>query len=252
MNDTLNTIHSLATTHGSFTDRPVAREDLEAVVQASLRAATASSRQSYSLVVVEDSQIIRSLCGYNGSAAIVYCVDYNRLIDTAAALGEQFTVNGIMDFIAGSTDTILAAQTGVIAAQSLGLDSLLTNGIHRGDIRRVYGLLNLPKQYCVPLIMLVLGYGTQRASLHGRLGGDGIVHHGGYRRITEERAREIINAYGRKENRLGLDGYWQSDGFANYFDWFLHGWIRADPEQAEIFESLLREQGFLSQHAAHQ
>ena len=246
MNETLKTIHSLTTTHGDFTDRPVRPEDLEAIVQASLRAANASSRQCYSLIAVEDRQTIFKLCGYNGAAAIVYCVDYNRLVDTAAFLGEKYSVDGFMDFITGSTDTILAAQTGAIAARSLGVDSLFTNGIHRGDISRVYNILNLPDQYCVPLIMLVLGYREQPRQPRGRLDGAGVVHHGEYRRITKARATEITGLYDEKENRLGIDSDWSSSGYEHYLDWFFNEWTHSDPQRGLLFETLLREKGFLS------
>jgi nitroreductase len=245
MNETMKTIHSLATTHGNFTKKPVSTGDLEAVVQASLRAATASARQSYSLVVVEDNQMIRQLCGYNGAAAIVYCVDYNRLLDTAGFIGENYEVSGILDFITGSTDTILAAQSGVVAAKSLGLDSLLTNGIHRGDVHRVFKLLNLPDKYCMPLIMLVLGYGEHPAQPRGRLDGPGVVHREQYTRIGGARAEEIIADYDNDENLLGLNSNWAEEGRKNYFDWFFNVWTHNDPKQAIIFEDLLRETGFL-------
>lgn len=244
MNPTLQTIHSLATTHGTFTKKPVSPEDLEAVVQASLRAATASARQSYSLIVVEDREKIRALCGYSGPAAIVYCVDYNRLLDTADYLHEKYEVNGIADFITGSTDTILAAQSGVIAARSLGIDSLLTNGIHRGDLHRAFQLLDLPEKYCMPLIMLVLGVGEHPAKPRGRLNGNGIVHRGKYSRISVARAQEIVLEYDNRENRLGLDG-WKADEYEHYFGWFFNSWTHTDPKHAENFEELLREKGFL-------
>lgn len=245
MNPTLLTIHSLATTHGAFTDRSVNPGDLEAVIQASLRAATASARQSYSLVVVEDTPTIRKLCGYAGAAGIVYCVDYNRLLDTSARLGEKYEVNGFMDFITGSTDTILAAESGAVAAKSLGLDYMFTNGIHRGNLNRVYDILGLPEKYCVPLIMLVLGYAEHSPIPRGRLGGDGVVHRGRYARISGERADEIVRIYDDKDNRLGLADDWRSKGYEHYIEWFCREWTHTDPRQAEAFEQLLRRQGFL-------
>lgn len=245
MNPTLQTIHSLATTHGTFTDRPVNAEALEAVIQASLRAATASARQSYSLVVVEDTPTIRKLCGYAGAAGIVYCVDYNRLLDTTACLGEKYEVNGFMDFITGSTDTVLAAESGAVAAKSLGLDYMFTNGIHRGDVNRVYDILGLPDRYCVPLIMLVLGYAEHSPAPRGRLGGEGVVHRGRYARISGERADEIVRMHDDRDNRLGLASDWRSKGYEHYYEWFCREWTHTDPRQAEAFEQLLRRQGFL-------
>lgn len=245
MNETLKTIHSMATTHGTFTDKAVSPEDLEAVAGASLRAATASAAQNYSLITVEDTQTIRKLCGYVSPAAIVYCVDCNRTLDVAAYLGEKSETGGIVPFITYSVDTVLAAQNGAIAAKSLGLDYMFTNGIHRGDIGRVYELLGLPAKYCVPLIMLLIGYAQNPAAPRGRLGGPGIVHRGKYGRISRERAEEIVAEYGKKENRLGLDVYWHSQNFTNYFDWFFNEWLRAVPGHSYDFEELLRRAGFL-------
>ena len=77
-------------------------------------------------------------------------------------------------FVTGSTNTILAAQTAVIAAKSLGIDSLLTNGVHRGDMERLWEMLGLPRQYCFPLIALVLGYAAKEPAYQkGRLSGPG-------------------------------------------------------------------------------
>ena len=85
-NETLETIHSLRSTHGNFTEQEVSDEDFQAILAAAVRAANASARQSYSIVVVEDSALIKQLCGYVGSKGLVFCVDYTRIIDTAELL----------------------------------------------------------------------------------------------------------------------------------------------------------------------
>ena len=161
MNEVIKAIHSLRTIHGNFTEKEVTDDDLLTVIDACTRAANASARQSYSIIAVREKEVMKKLCGYAGSVGLVFCVDYNRIVDTAKYLNVSFEVNGMVDFITGSTDTILATQTAVIAAKSLGIDSILTNGIHRGDMKRVYKLLDLPENYCFPLIMAVFGYSNQ-------------------------------------------------------------------------------------------
>ena len=163
MNETCKTIHSLRTTHGNFSEQAISSEDLQTILNACVRAANASARQSYSIVVVEDKAVMKKVCGFVGSKALLFCADYNRLIDTAAHLGHGFAADGVVPFVTASTDTILAAQTAAIAARSLGIDSLFTNGIHRGDMSRVYELLDLPEAHCFPLIMLVLGYANRES-----------------------------------------------------------------------------------------
>jgi len=224
-NETLETIHSLRSTHGNFTEQEVSDEDLRTILDAAVRAANASARQSYSIVVVEDRELIKKLCGYEGSKGLVFCVDYTRIIDAAEHLGHTSSAEGTTPFITGSIDTVLVAQTAAIAARSLGIDSLFTNGIHRGDMSRVYALLDLPEEHCFPLIMLVLGYADQEPETpKGRLGGAGVVHWNKYHRLTPGELDELIQAYDDPDAHLALNNTWQEQGMDHYLDWFYPVW----------------------------
>ena len=224
-NETLKTIHSLRSTHGNFTEREVSDEDVQTIIGAAVRAANASARQSYSIVVVEDRALIKQLCGYVGSKGLVFCVDYTRIIDAAEHLGHSFSAEGTTSFVTGSIDTILVAQTAAIAAQSLGIDSLFTNGIHRGDMSRVYELLDLPRQHCFPLIMLVLGYADHEPEhLKGRLGKAGVVHWSKYHRLTPDELDELVQTYDDPDAHLVLGDAWREQGMDHYLDWFYTVW----------------------------
>jgi len=133
-------------------------DKLETIIDACVRAANASNMQSYSIVVSREEAKIQKLTGYRGNCLLLYCADYNRLFDAARHLGHDFYADNIEAFITSSTNAILAAQTAVIAARSMGIDSLLTNGIHRGNTERLWDILELPQQGCFPLIALMLGY----------------------------------------------------------------------------------------------
>ena len=173
-NATLGTIHDLHSTHGNFSDRQVPEDALQAVLQASVRAANASNMQSYSIVVVRDPALMKQLCGYAGSRLLLYCVDFNRLKASAAHLGLPYHPDSVEELVTACVNTTLAAQTAVVAARSLGVDSLITNGIHRGDMERVWKLLDLPETLCFPLLAVVLGYATEQPKLRkGRLSGAG-------------------------------------------------------------------------------
>jgi nitroreductase len=225
MNETCKTIHGLRSTHGDFSERAISREDLQMILDACVRTANASARQSYSIVVVEDRAVMKKLCGYAGSRALLFCADYNRIVDAAAHLGHSFAADGVVPFVTASTDTILAAQTAAIAARSLGIDSLFTNGIHRGDIRRVYELLDLPETYCFPLIMLVLGYANQEPDhLKGRLSDVGVVHWGKYHRPTSKELDELVQQYDDAANHLALGQAWKAQGLAHSLDLFYTVW----------------------------
>ncbi|MBW1804266.1 MAG: nitroreductase family protein [Deltaproteobacteria bacterium] len=248
MNETIKTIHHLRTIHGDFSSREIDDEALKVILDASVRAANASARQSYSIVVVRDRKIMQELCGYQGSRALIYCVDYNRIIDTAKHLKHSFEVSGIVPFVTGTTDTILAAQTAAIAARSMGIDLMFTNGIHRGDINRVYDILELPKKYCFPLIALILGYPNQEPDHQkGRLNGPGVVHYEKYRKATKEDLYELVAQYDDLEKHMGLDNTWRKQGLDHYLDWFYTIWSTrgGPPEGRSQMAEILEQMGFM-------
>jgi len=247
MNDTLKTIHSLRSAHG-YSSQEITDEDLKFILDACVCAANASARQSYSIVVVEDRNLMKKLSGFAGSKALVFCVDYNRIIDVAEHLGHQYSVDGVIPFVTGSTDTILAAQTATIAAKSLGIDSVFTNGIHRGDMTRVYELLGLPEKYCFPLIMLVLGYPQEEPSYRkGRLSGLGVVHYGKYHRAVADELEVLVQQYDDPEKHLGLNNTWKQKGLDHYLDWFYTVWSTRGGKKegkSQMYE-ILERIGFL-------
>jgi nitroreductase len=247
MNATLQTLHSLRTIHGNFSSKEIQQEDLNTILDACVRAANASARQSYSIIVIEDKELMKKLCGYGGSKALLFCVDYTRIIDVAAHLDYDFYLDGVTHFVTGSVDTAIAAQTAVIAAKSLGIDSLLTNGIHRGDMTRVYDLLNLPKKGCFPLIMLVLGYPKEEPEFSkGRLRGAGVIHHGMYRRATPEEQQALVQQYDDPEQHLGLLDFWKKEEFEHYLDWFYVKWsgVGKKPQGISQMCEILKNIGF--------
>ena len=230
MNATLETIGRLRTIHGDFTSDSIPEEDLNTILEAGFRAANASNRQSYSIVVVRDRQKMKELTGYEGAVTLVYCVDFNRLQDMAQRLGHTQELRGIQALITGCVDTSLVAQTSVIAARSLGIDSLLTNGIHRGELDRVYRILDLPRTLCFPLVALVLGRPNHEPEhLRGRLTGPGVIHEESYQHATTEQIDQIIERFDDPESRLGAGVPWKEKGFPHFLDWFFGVWSTRAP-----------------------
>ncbi len=69
MNETLKTIASLASIHGGFLEREISEEDLTVILESCTKAANASGRQAYSIIVLSDQDKMHSLFGYRGSRA---------------------------------------------------------------------------------------------------------------------------------------------------------------------------------------
>ena len=246
MNETLRTIHSLRTIHGNFSRREVTKQDLQIILEAAMRAANASARQSYSIVVLEDRGEMKKL-GYQGSKALVFCVDYTRIRDAAEFLRQPFHSREIVSFVTGFVDTVLAAQTAAIAAKSLGIDSMFTNCIHRVHLQSVYELLRLPKEDCFPVIELILGYPDREPEYRkGRLSAKGIVHYGHYKRLSEEDLAGIVAEYDDEHRHLGLTTDWAELGFRHYLDWFYEKWCGEIPQEKQReFYKALADAGFL-------
>jgi nitroreductase len=249
VNETINTIQGLHTTHGNFTNKGIPDNEIELIKESCIRAANSSNMQTYSVVVVRDRKMMGDLCGYQGSCMMIFNVDYNRLIASAKSLGLPYYPGNITSFITASINTSLVAQTATIAARSLGIDSLLTNGIHRGNIERLWPLLNLPEKYCMPLIALVLGYADREAEYKtGRLDGKGIFHEKTYQSLTNEELAEIIRKYDDPSLHLGTNENWKANGHEHYLDWLFKEWLARDSKPTESETQLfvqLKKRGFV-------
>lgn len=245
MNDTIKTIHHLRTIHGDFSDKKIDDKYLDIILQAAIRAATASARQSYSIIVIKDKEKIRQLSEYVGDTLLVFCVDFTRLIELAKHLNHTFEISDAIGFVTGSADTMMAAQTACIAAKSLGIDSLFTQrGLHRRDIKKVFEMLNLPEQYCFPLIALVLGYPRVEPSFQkGRLSEKSVIHWDTYHPLSPEEKASLITQYDDKNQHLGLIENWEQFGLAHYLDWFYTKW--AQRPDTKNFVLALKRAGFL-------
>jgi len=247
-NETIKTIHSLRTIHGSFKDQPIPQEQIDMLLQASIQAPNGSALQTYSIIIIKDKERMKKICGYQGALLFLYCVDYNRLTASASELGHGFYPDGMQNFITGSTNTILATQTAVIAAKALGIDSLTTNGIHRGNMQRVWEELNLPEKHCFPLIALVMGYAAEEPEFHkGRLDGPGVFHYEKYHKPTKKELSEITAKYDDEDRHLALNNAWKKE-HKHYLDWLYTKWLRGRSvpleKETQTF-AMLKRGGFI-------
>lgn len=221
----------MARTHSerNFSDREIPEHDLDAVLQAAVRAATASAMQSYSIIVLREREQMKAVCGYAGSRLLVFCVDQNRNDDLARALGVPVgNTPGVQALLTSAVDTILAAQNACLAGQSLGIDSFFTNGIYRKDLAEVASILGLPDTGCLPLICLVMGYAEGKqtpVTLKGRVCGEGLIHEGRYQRLSAAAIQRQIACHDDPEMHLGVGFDWRAEGFSHYHEWLYRKWL---------------------------
>jgi nitroreductase len=249
VNETINTIQNLHTTHGNFSARDIPENEIDVVKESCIRAANSSNMQTYSIIVIRDRKVMKDLCGYQGSCLFLFNVDYNRLLASAKSLGLGYYPGNLTSFITAGINASLVAQTATITARSLGIDSLLTNGIHRGNIERLWPMLKLPEKYCMPLIALVMGYADREAAYKtGRLSGKAIFHEKEYTMPSDEELAFITKEYDDPEKHIGTNPDWKAKGHDHYLEWLFKEWLAGDSKPLDSETQLyvqLKKRGFL-------
>ncbi len=176
MNPVLDTILQRKSVR-AYEKKPISAEVRNELVQATLRAPTAGNLMLYSIIEVTDQQVKDKLvktCDnqpFIARAPLVwlFLADYQRWFDYFIASGveelcEQKKV--LMrrpeegDLFLACCDALIAAQTAVLAAESLGLGSCYIGDIMENcELHRE--LFDLPK-YIFPICLLCFGYPTRQ------------------------------------------------------------------------------------------
>lgn len=171
MNQTLAVIHNRRSTR-KFADVPITREEKEAILQAAMRAPTAGNMMLYSIIEVEDQALKEKLAvtcdnqPFIASApfVLIFLADYQRWVDLFNWSGAPLAAsqNGALprlpqegDLVLACCDALIAAQTAVIAAESLGIGSCYIGDILE-NCEQHRALLNLPR-FTLPVTMLCFG-----------------------------------------------------------------------------------------------
>ncbi|MCD8042095.1 MAG: nitroreductase family protein [Tannerellaceae bacterium] len=135
----------------SFTDQPVAKEDVEILLRAAMAAPSAVNQQPWAFVVIDDHKLLTRLSEElpfakmvaKAPVAIVVCGDPDKSI-----YGEDYWVQ----------DCSAASQNLLLAAEALGLGAVWTSTYPdpvRIDV--VKKILNLPK-HVYPLNLIPVGH----------------------------------------------------------------------------------------------
>ena len=161
----------------AYEPRPIGREQRNAIIHAALRAPTAGNQMLYTILEIEDQAIKDRLavtCDHQPFIAkaplvLVFLADYQRWFDFFQASGVEdlcrrterpFRRPQPGDLMLAISDALVAAQTAVVAAESMGIGSC-----YIGDVMENYeihrDLLKLP-EFAFPIAMLCFGYPTEQ------------------------------------------------------------------------------------------
>ena len=200
MNEIMESLHRRKSVR-IFTGEPVTPEEKEAILAAAVQAPTAGNQQLYTILDVTDSALkarLAETCDHQSFIAeapvvLIFCADCRKWFDAYTAAGCAPRRPGPGDWMLAVEDAVIAAQNGVVAAESLGLGSC-----YIGDIMEQYEehrrLLHLP-EWVFPAAMLVMGRPTEqqkRRPKPERAPMEHIVHSNTYRRMEKEELRALF------------------------------------------------------------
>lgn len=151
-----------------YEDKPISLEDKRLILQSAMEAPTAGNQQMYTILDITDQDIKDKLaisCDNQpfiakASMVLIFCADMQKWFDAFVEGGANPRKPAEGDFALSITDTVIAAQNAVVAAESLGIGSCYIGDImEQCEFHRE--LLNLP-EYVFPAAMLVFGYPTKQ------------------------------------------------------------------------------------------
>lgn len=157
----------------TYSDKPIGSAEKQAIFDCAMRAPTAGNMMLYSMIEVSDQRLKDKLavsCDDQPFIAkaplvVLFAADYQRFFDYylacgadkwAESVGKEFRKPQEGDLFLAMNDALIAAQSMVTAAESLGIGSC-----YIGDVMENYEthreMFNLP-EYTFPVTLLCLGY----------------------------------------------------------------------------------------------
>lgn len=184
-----------------YEDRQIPEEMKNLILEAAMQAPSAGCQQLYTILDITDQKLKEMLaesCDHqsfiaNAKMVLVFCADCKKWYDAYLEAGCEPRKPAVGDLMLAITDTAIAAQNAVVAAESLGIGSCYIGDIMENceEQRR---LLQLP-EYVFPAVMLVFGWPTEQQRMRQkpeRCERKHIVHENTYRSIVGAELREMF------------------------------------------------------------
>lgn len=187
-----------------FKDVHLEPAQIDTIVRAAQMAPSSSFMQAYTIIGLTDpalkrelSQITRTPYVEENGHLFIFCADLHRL-SVMAAEQERSDMSVMLGSAAAYqiavVDTALAAQNAVLAAESLGLGSVIMGSI-RKDIQRLDRMLGLP-EHVAPLFGIAVGVPDQDPEVKPRLPKEAVYFENRY--ASDDEQRERIAEYDRE------------------------------------------------------
>lgn len=200
----------------SYSARPVEENKLEQIVKAVQSAPNWVNFQLASIVAVKDPsrrRLFSRLCGNQPCIAeapvfLVFCADYYR-VQLACQRKKQRMENIMKDIdtlIVGAHETGIAIATAVVAAEGLGLGTVVIGDIRKNP-KEVIQELDLPP-FVMPMLGLCIGYASHDPGLKPRLPRQAVYFEERYQHDLDACLDEYDETYARYLKEHDRAGNW--------------------------------------------
>ena len=201
MNEILKSLHARKSVR-VFTQRDIAREEKESILEAALQAPSAGCQLLYTILDITDQRVKENL------GRLGVCRKRPFFYKEAGLTPRQ---PGPGDLLLAVEDALIAAQNAVVAAQSLGIGSCYIGDVME-NAEKMKALLQLP-QYVYPACMLVFGYPTKQQEereKQKRFQVSDIVCENSYRDKNSRQIREMFQGKtGMKDYEDWMEAFWK-------------------------------------------
>lgn len=225
-----------------FEEKAIPTEMKQTILEAATQAPSAGCQQLYTILDITNLALKAALadsCDHQPFIAkaplvLVFCADCRKWYDAYKEAGCTPRTPGVGDLMLAVTDTAIAAQNAVVAAESFGIGSCYIGDIMENcDTQR--SLLHLP-DYVFPAVMLVFGWPTQQQKDRPkpqRCAMEHIVHENGYRTMD---GAELRDAFGYKASTSGFDAWCTAFHNRKYDSGFAREMSRSVAEYLEQYK----------------
>ena len=233
-----------------YTEQEIAPELLDSLLEAACKASNTGNMQAYSIIVTRDNDIKKQLAPAHfnqpmivqAPVVLTFCADFNRFSKWCEQRDANPGYDNFQSFMATAIDTIIAAQTFCIAAESIGL-GICYLGTTTYNAREIIEILHLPA-LVVPVTTITLGYPDGPANQTDRLPLDAVIHKETYNDFSN---KDIDRIYSEKENsefykQFVLEN--KKETLAQVFTDIRYSRINNE-FFSDKFLTVLKEQGFL-------
>lgn len=202
MNDTIKTMLAHRSIR-AYTEQPVANDVLDQIINAVQAAPTWVNLQHVSIIAVKNPErrkTLARLCGKQPHIAqapvfLVFCADYYRT-HLAGRMHHHplgLVMGDIDHTIVGSHEVGIAVGTAVVAAESLGLGTVVIGDVRMRALQLIEEL-KLP-QYVVPILGLCIGHPAENPGIKPRLPREAVYFEETYNRDLNDLICQYDEAY---------------------------------------------------------